>query len=80
MITLHPPRAVRALVAFILLWLGSPQTATALDETLEQNYMEKLKKPFVSAISWESNLEKAKQQSAEKNLPIIAYFTRSYAP
>ncbi len=73
-------RAGRWLTVFLVLWLGGPQTATALDETLEQNYSEKLKKPFVSAISWESSLEKAKQQSAEKNLPIIAYFTRSYAP
>ena len=73
-------RAVRWLTVLLVLWLGGPQTASALDETLEQNYTEKLKKPFVSAISWESSLEKAKQQSAEKNLPIIAYFTRSYAP
>ncbi len=80
MTTLFTLRAGRWLTVLLLLWLGGPQTASALDETLEQNYAEKLKKPFVSAISWESSLEKAKQQSAEKNLPIIAYFTRSYAP
>ena len=80
MTTLFTLRAGRWLTVLLLLWLGGPQTASALDETLEQNYTEKLKKPFVSAISWESSLEKAKQQSAEKKLPIIAYFTRSYAP
>ncbi len=50
------------------------------DETLEQNYQEKLKKPFATAIDWESSLEKAQQLAVEKNRPIIAYFTRSYSP
>ena len=74
------PRLRRWLPAFLGLWLIGSTTAVAFDETLEQNYAEKLKKPFVSAIPWESSLEKARQLSVEKNLPIIAYFTRSHAP
>lgn len=60
--------------------LAASEVSVPVDETLEQNYQEKLKKPFVSAIEWESSLEKAKQLAVEKNRPIIAYFTRSYSP
>ena len=72
--------ATRWLTVLLGVWLAGTSTAAAFDETLEKNYAEKLEKPFVSTISWESSLAKARQLSAEKNLPIIAYFTRSYAP
>jgi len=49
-------------------------------EKMQKNYDEKLAKAFAKAVPWQSSLEAAQKLAAEKNLPIIAYFTRSYAP
>ncbi len=69
---------------FLLLSFGFSSGLSASvpldDDPKEKNYQEKLQKPFVKAIPWENSLEEAKKKAAEKNLPIIAYFTRSYAP
>ncbi|MEE2856208.1 MAG: hypothetical protein VX949_02320 [Planctomycetota bacterium] len=49
-------------------------------EELEKRYQEKQAKKFVQKIEWVTSMEKAKAISKQKNLPILAYFTRSYAP
>ena len=50
------------------------------NEELEKRYQEKQAKKFVQKIEWVTSLEQAKAVSKQKNLPILAYFTRSYAP
>lgn len=50
------------------------------DQELRDKYQAKLELPFVKAIGWQQSLESARKLSRENNLPIIAYFTRSYAP
>ena len=50
------------------------------DSQLEKNYQEKQKKSFVKKIEWVMSLEEAQKISEKKGLPILAYFTRSYAP
>lgn len=50
------------------------------DAQMEKNYQEKQKKPFVKKIEWVTNLSEARKISEKKGLPILAYFTRSYAP
>ena len=79
-------RSSLLLILGVLLILGFHSNSDAKpiysndEDRMEKNYQEKLKKSFVSAIAWESTLEEAKKKALEKNLPIIAYFTRSYAP
>ncbi len=50
------------------------------DAQMEKNYQEKQKKAFVKKIEWVSTLAEARKISEQKGLPILAYFTRSYAP
>ena len=50
------------------------------DAQMEKNYQEKQKKPFVKKIEWVTTLAEAREISEKKGLPILAYFTRSYAP
>lgn len=50
------------------------------DAEMEKNYQEKLQKKFVKKIEWVTSLEEAQKISEKKGLPILAYFTRSYAP
>ncbi|OUU23198.1 MAG: hypothetical protein CBC13_06260 [Planctomycetia bacterium TMED53] len=75
-----------SLILGVLMILGSHSNSDANpiysndEDRMEKNYQEKLKKTFVSAIAWEGTLEEAKKKALEKNMPIIAYFTRSYAP
>ena len=49
-------------------------------QSLEQNYQEKIKKPFVSKVPWALGYEKAIATAKKEDKPILAYFTRSYAP
>ncbi|HMS16282.1 MAG TPA: hypothetical protein PKA37_05530 [Planctomycetota bacterium] len=53
---------------------------SAIGQTNEEKYNEKLKKDFVSKISWETDLAKAKERAAKEGKLIFGYFTRSYAP
>ncbi|MCA8962305.1 MAG: hypothetical protein KDC38_17390 [Planctomycetes bacterium] len=59
-----------------------PSAASAQDESdaLRAKYAEKLEKQFAKVVEWELDLAGAKKACASKNRPIIAYFTRSYAP
>ena len=45
----------------------------------EQKYQKKLESPFLAKAKWEHRLEEACARAKEQNLPIFAYFTRSYA-
>jgi flavin-dependent dehydrogenase len=49
-------------------------------EEMKRNYEKKLEKEFLSKISWEHRLDRALARSKEKGLPVLVYFTRSYAP
>ena len=66
----------------LLLCLLSVSTVSLAqgNEELEKRYQEKQAKKFVQKIEWVTSMEKAKAISKQKNLPILAYFTRSYAP
>lgn len=63
------------------LW-GAPQRDDEVSEKdqLAAKYEAKLQLPFVEAIDWQLELANAKKKSQELSLPIVAYFTRSYAP
>lgn len=63
------------------LW-GAPPRDDELSEKeqLAAKYEAKLQLPFVEAIDWQLDLATAKKKSQELSLPILAYFTRSYAP
>ncbi len=47
---------------------------------LEDNYQAKLKKDFMKHIAWEQSYDTALAKAKEANQPVMAYFTRSYAP
>jgi len=49
-------------------------------EQMAKNYEEKLQKEFLKKIPWEHKLADALAKSKETKLPLLAYFTRSYAP
>ncbi|MEC9475739.1 MAG: hypothetical protein VX764_01740 [Planctomycetota bacterium] len=66
-------------VACALLFIASLGWAQD-DAQMEKNYQEKQKKPFVKKIEWVTTLAEAREISEKKGLPILAYFTRSYAP
>ena len=73
--------AKAALAGLILGLLASTASAQFGDPAaLEDNYQAKLKKSFMKKIAWETSLEAALAKSKETKLPVLAYFTRSYAP
>lgn len=76
MLKCHAPKWVMVLC---LLSVSTVSLAQGTEE-LEKRYQEKQAKKFVQKIEWVTSLEKAKAISKQKNLPILAYFTRSYAP
>ena len=47
---------------------------------LENRYQKKQTSAFLSNAIWERTLDAAKERARRDNLPIVAYFTRSYAP
>ena len=49
-------------------------------DSLESKLEAKLKKEFVSAVTWHTDYDKALAASKESGKPIFAYFTRSYSP
>lgn len=71
--------ALKSMTVVSLLLVCAVSLSQGSDE-LEQRYQEKRAKKFVEKIEWVTSLEKAKAISKQKNLPILAYFTRSYAP
>ena len=74
------PKTLLGCLAALTLWI-SPALIEGQDpEKMQKNYDEKLAKAFAKVVPWQSSLAAAQKLAAEKNLPIIAYFTRSYAP
>jgi len=49
-------------------------------EKLEERYRAKLSKPFLDRIEWYRRLDPALAAAKEERKPLLAYFTRSYAP
>ncbi|MAW77179.1 MAG: hypothetical protein VYD70_09935 [Planctomycetota bacterium] len=66
----------------ILLLLSIPAVSLAQGDRneLESRWVKKQQSPFLKLVSWERTLDSAKTRARRDNLPIIAYFTRSYAP
>jgi hypothetical protein len=71
--------ALRWLATLCVLLVCSVSLAQGSEE-MEKRYQEKRAKKFVQKIEWVTSLDQAKAISKQKNLPILAYFTRSYAP
>jgi hypothetical protein len=53
---------------------------TAGQVSAEELLREKLKSPFLSKAPWILDYDKAREESGRTGKPILAYFTRSYAP
>jgi hypothetical protein len=47
---------------------------------LENRYQKKQASAFLKNAIWERTLDAAKERARRDNLPIVAYFTRSYSP
>lgn len=69
---------VRGVLTLAALFVAGP--AIAQNGDLETEYAKKLEKEFAKAVEWRLTLADAKKACQEKNIPIIAYFTRSYSP
>ena len=67
------------LTILCVLLVSSVSVAQGTEE-LEKKYQEKRAKKFVQKVEWVTSLDQAKAISKRENLPILAYFTRSYAP
>ena len=75
------PMARRALSALLLTFLlVSPLAGQGGQGELERRYQKKLDAPFMKKVEWAQTLASAKERARRDNLPILAYFTRSYAP
>ena len=57
----------------------SQEPAPSEDE-LRARYEQKLKKDFLKEVKWQRSIKKAQKLSKRKKKPILAYFSRSYAP
>ncbi len=69
------------LIAAVLTLVAAVATAqTDAGPSNEQKYNEKLKKPFVSKVTWVRGLEAAKQRAKDEKRLVFGYFTRSYSP
>ncbi|MBC8260777.1 MAG: hypothetical protein H8E43_03020 [Planctomycetia bacterium] len=49
-------------------------------EELESRWKKKQESAFLKAVKWERTLDAAIERARRDNLPIVAYFTRSYSP
>ena len=49
-------------------------------EQMAKRYEAKLKKEFLKKVSWEQHFDGALAKAKETGLPVLAYFSRSYAP
>lgn len=70
------------LFAFLLIstLFGSPLPGQVGSSELERRYQKKLQEPFMKKVEWATSLKAAKERAKSSNLPILAYFTRSYSP
>ena len=58
----------------------SPLAGQVGTTELRRRYQKKLQEPFMKKVEWAQTLDAAKERAKQSNLPILAYFTRSYAP
>ncbi len=77
---------VTGLLALLVLVLAANAVAPKVmaqgvnREGLKRRYEAKLEARFLKVLPWEHRLEDAMAKAKKKNLPILAYFTRSYSP
>ncbi len=68
------------MTAAILLSSAAPLLAQMPDqETLKANYKKKLDAAFLTKASWNTDYDKALEESKKTGKPIFGYFSRSYA-
>ncbi len=69
------------LLAILLLICGSAMLEAQVKKSdLESRWNKKQAEPFLKHVNWERSLKSAKERASRSNRPIVAYFTRSYAP
>ncbi len=74
---------VRALSGLLLLaTISSALVAQEKNpqESLLEKHASKLKKEFLSRVTWEGSFDSAMTKAKKEGKLILAYFTRSYAP
>ena len=75
---------LRLLMACLVLVPASmlicPAVQAQNPEELEKRWQNKQDSAFLKAVKWERSLDAAVERARRDNLPIVAYFTRSYAP
>lgn len=67
------------ITSFALLMLFVAPILAQGTADMESKYQEKLKKEFISKVTWEMKLDDAMAKAREQKKLIIGYFTRSYA-
>ena len=77
-------KRLRLVAAFLAVasasFLSHPFADAQSNEELEKRWQKKQNSKFLKAVEWERSLEAAVERARRDNLPIVAYFTRSYAP
>ncbi|MEE2883301.1 MAG: hypothetical protein VYD70_06200 [Planctomycetota bacterium] len=73
-------RRTRWFNLLVLLLLPCVSLAQGDQGELERRFKSKQASSFLKQVSWEQTLASAKTRATRDNLPIVAYFTRSYAP
>lgn len=66
------------LIALILALLAAP-TQDPSPAELQSRLTKKLESPFLKAGPWMLDYEAALKKAEERNVPVFAYFTRSYS-
>jgi len=61
--------------AALLVCIGAPASAQDLEKKLEK----KLAEPWINNPKWETDYDKALEESKKTGKVILGYFTRSYA-
>ena len=68
------------MLAALMLTLLAPTLQAPSAQELAARKAKKLESPFLKAAPWMLDYEAALKKAAERKAPILAYFTRSYAP
>ena len=70
---------MRIRVPILILALSGAAYAQS-DGELAEKLAEKMKKPFVSRIAWETDWGKARERADKEGKLVFGYFTRSFKP
>ncbi|MFQ5653838.1 MAG: hypothetical protein ACE5GW_03790 [Planctomycetota bacterium] len=73
-------RLIPMVLLVVLSGTGVRAQGSADREELERRYQKKCSAEFLKKVPWERSIRDAMMRARERNLPIIGYFTRSYAP